>query len=68
LKWYGLVDWKELAKDLKKNHSELDEKKNVVKLNTEELIYNPTDVPPLVKPDFSWGNKELDNALGKLKK
>ena len=68
LKWYGLVDWKELAKDLKKNHSELDEKKSAVKLNTEELIYNPTDIPPLVKPDFSWGNKELDNVLGKIKK
>lgn len=67
LKWYWLVDWKELASYLKRSHPELDEKKTV-KLNIEELIYNPTEVPKLVKPDFTWGNKWLDDALGKMKK
>ena len=68
LKWYGLVDWKELAKDLKKNHSELDEKKSAVKLNTEELIYKFDKVPELKKPDFTWGDIWIDNAIWKLSK
>lgn len=68
LKWYWLVDWKELAKDLKKNHPELEQRKEVIKLNTEDLIYKPTAVPKLVKPDFSWWNRELDDHLWKIKK
>lgn len=53
MKWYGLVDWKQLAEYLKDRHPELEQKK-VTKLNTEELIYNPTAVPKLKKPDFTW--------------
>lgn len=68
LKWYWLVDWRELAKDLKKNHPELEEKREVIKLNAEDLIYKPTAVPKLVKPDFSWWNRELDDHLWKIKK
>lgn len=68
LKWYWLVDWRELAKDLKNNHPELEEKREVIKLNAEDLIYKPTAVPKLVKPDFSWGNRELDDHLWKIKK
>ena len=66
LKWYWTVDWRELAKDLKKNHPELSEsKRKVVKLNVDELIYKPTEVPKLVRPDFTWWSKELDDVLGK---
>lgn len=67
LKWYWLVDWKQLAEYLKDRHPELEQKK-VTKLNTEELIYNPTAVPKLKKPDFTWWSRELDNALGKMSK
>lgn len=61
-------EWHELSKRLNANHPELEDKKERVKLNVEEKIYNPTKVPKLVKPDFSWGSRELDGALGKMKK
>ena len=62
-------EWNELAKRVDANHPELkEEKKEKIKLNTEEHIYNPTKVPKLVKPDFSWGSRQLDGALGKMKK
>ena len=64
LKWYGVVDWKELAKDLKKYHPELEEKK-VVKLDLEKVFNKPT-TPLLKQPEFSWGDEWLDNAIWKL--
>ena len=64
LKWYGVVDWKELARDLKKNHPELEEKK-VVKLDLEKVFNKPT-APLLKQPEFSWGDEWLDNAIWKL--
>ena len=64
LKRYGLVDRKELAKELKIRHPELEEKKTV-KISTEDFIYQPTVVPELRKPDYTWGNKWLDDHLGK---
>lgn len=64
LKWYGVVDWKELAKDLKKNHPELEEKK-VVKLDLEKVFNKPT-TPLLKQPEFSWWDEWLDNAIWKL--
>lgn len=64
LKWYGVVDWKELAKDLKKHHPELEEKK-VVKLDLEKVFNKPT-APLLKQPEFSWGDEWLDNAIWKL--
>lgn len=48
-----MIDWKRLAEELKHKHPELDERK-VVNFNTKELIYNPTEIPKLVKPDFTW--------------
>jgi hypothetical protein len=53
LKWYGLVDRKELAKELKNRHPELEEKK-ITRIDTEKMIYNPSDIPQLQKPDFTW--------------
>lgn len=67
LKRYGLVDRKELAKELKNRHPEIEEKK-VVKISTQDFIYKPTEVPTLRKPDFTWGNKELDDHLWKPSK
>lgn len=67
LKWYWMIDWKRLAEELKHKHPELDEKKEV-KLNTKDLIYNPVEVPKLIKPDFTWWNSQLDNAIGKMSK
>lgn len=67
LKWYWLVDWKQLAEHLKRYHPEVEQKK-ASKLNTQELIYNPTAVPKLIKPDFTWWNNQLDDALGKMAK
>ncbi len=64
LKWYGVVDWKELAKDLKKNHPELEERK-VVKLDLEKVFDKPT-APLLKQPEFSWWDEWLDNAIWKL--
>lgn len=64
LKRYWLVDRKELARELKNKHPELEEKK-VVKLSTKDFIYKPSEVPQLKKPDFTWGNKWLDDHLGK---
>ena len=64
LKWYWIVDWKELAKDLKKNHPELEEKK-IVKLDLDKVFNKPT-APLLKQPDFSWGDEWLDNAIWKL--
>lgn len=64
LKWYGVVDWKELAKDLKKHHPELEERK-VVKLDLEKVFNKPT-APLLKQPEFSWWDEWLDNAIWKL--
>lgn len=61
-------EWHDLSKWLNANHPELEDKRERVKLNVEEKIYNPTKVPKLVKPDFTWGSRELDGALGKMKK
>jgi hypothetical protein len=47
---------------LKNRHPEIEEKK-VVKISTQDFIYKPTVVPTLRKPDFTWGNKELDDHL-----
>lgn len=64
LKRYGVVDWKELAKDLKKHHPEL-ERRKVVKLDLEKVFNKPT-TPLLKQPEFSWGDEWLDNAIWKL--
>ena len=61
-------EWRDLSQWLKSNHPELEDKKKIEKLNTEEKIYNPTKVPKLVKPDFTRWNKELDSHIGKMKK
>lgn len=70
LKWYGTVDFWELAKELKKKYPHLEEKKEQVveKLDTDKLIFKSTRIPRLEKPSFTWGNEWLDNALGKLKR
>jgi replicative DNA helicase len=70
IQWYGKIDRWEFAKRLNANHPELEEKKEkkVEKLNTEEKIYNPVKVPKLIKPDFTRWSRELDGALGKMKK
>lgn len=67
LKWYGIVNWSELAKELKNKHPELEEKK-VEKLDTSKLIYNASIVPKLERPSFTWWNRELDNEMWKLSK
>lgn len=67
LKWYGVVNWSELAKELKNKHPELEEKK-VEKLDMSKLIYNASIVPKLERPSFTWWNKELDNEMWKLSK
>ena len=64
LKWYGLVDWKELASELKRRHPELEEKR-VVKLDL-DTVFNKPSVPTLKKPEFSWWDEWLDNAIWKL--
>lgn len=61
-------EWTELLKIVNAKYPELEDKKEKKKLNVEEKIYNPTKVPKLVKPDFTWGSRELDGALGKMKK
>lgn len=67
LKWYWLVDWRELAKDLKKNHPELEEKKKeAVVLDLESLMKKPSAAPELKSPDFTWWDTWLDNAVWKL--
>ena len=67
LKWYGLVDWGELAKELKRRHPELEvKKKTTVELNLDELMKKPSVVPELKKPDFTWWDAGLDNAIWKL--
>lgn len=67
LKWYGLVDWSELAKELKRRHPELEaKKKTTVELNLDELMKKPSVVPELKKPDFTWWDEGLDNAIWKL--
>ena len=68
LKRYWLVDWKELAQYLKSKHSELVvEKKNPVKLNLKELMNNESEIQ-LKKPDFTWWDEWIDNAIWKLSK
>lgn len=67
LKRYGLVDRKELAKEIKRTHPELEEKK-VVKIKTEDFIYKPTVVPKLEKPDFTWWDEWIDDHIWKMKR
>lgn len=55
----------DLSKRINANHPELEDK---VKIKTEEMIYKPTVVPKLVKPDFTRWSQELDWALWKMKK
>lgn len=62
-------EWYDLSKEIDKWYPQLAEKKKeAVKLNVEEKIYNPTKVPKLVKPDFTWWSRELDSHLWKMKK
>lgn len=61
-------EWHELANRLNANHPELEEKKEKVKMNIKDKIYNPTKVPKLKKPDFTRWSKGFDNAIGKMKK
>lgn len=64
-------EWHEFSNRLNANHPELEEKKknkDVVKQVTQDAVFNPTAVPKLVKPDFSWGTKLLDDHLWKMKK
>ncbi len=67
LKRYWVVNWWDLAKELKKKHPELEEKK-VEKLDTTKLIYNSTVIPKLERPSFTWWDKALDNEMWKLSK
>ena len=67
LKRYGLVDRKELAKEIKRTHPELEEKK-VVKIKTEDFIYKPTVVPKLEKPNFTWWDEWIDDHIWKMKR
>ena len=67
LKRYWVVNWWDLAKELKKKHPELEEKK-VEKLDTTKLIYNSTVVPKLERPSFTWWDKAFDNEMWKLSK
>ena len=67
LKRYWVVNWWDLAKELKKKHPELEEKK-VEQLDTTKLIYNSTVVPKLERPSFTWWDKALDNEMWKLSK
>lgn len=60
-------EWHELCKMIDSWYPQLAEKKKE-KLNTEEKIYNPKKVPKLIKPDFTRWSRELDGALGKMKK
>lgn len=64
LKRYGVVDWKELANELKRNHPELEAPKKV-KIDLEKVFNKPT-IPLLKKPEFSWGDEWLDNHIWKL--
>ena len=71
LKWYWPIDWKELAKELKRKYPQLEEKKEerpVEILETKKFEFDITKIPRLVKPPFTWGNTELDNELGKPNK
>lgn len=67
LKRYGLVDRKELAKELKSRHPELEEKK-ITRIDTEKMIYNPSDIPQLQKPEFTWWDKGIDDNIWKMKR
>ena len=67
LKRYWLVNRSELAKEIKKKHPELEEKK-VDKIDTSKLIYNSSSVPKLERPSFTWWDKELDKEMWKLSK
>lgn len=67
LKRYWVVNWWELAREIKKKHPELEEKK-VEKLDTTKLIYNSTIVPKLERPSFTRWDKALDNEMWKLSK
>ena len=68
LKWYWPIDWKELAKELKRKYPQLEEKKEkpIEKIDTDKYIYKFTGIPQLKKPQFTWWNEWLDNALWKL--
>lgn len=67
LKRYGLVDRKELAKELKNRHPELEEKK-ITRIDTEKMIYNPSDIPQLQKPEFTWWDKWIDDNIWKMRR
>lgn len=67
LKWYGVVNRSELAKELKRKHPELEEVK-VEKIDTSKLVFNATIIPKLERPSYTWWNEELDNELWKLNK
>lgn len=68
LKWYWLVDRKELAKELKKNHPELEEKKErkFEPIDISRVGKMPSMTKWLEKPDFTRWECGLDNAIGKL--
>lgn len=65
LKRYWLVDWRELANELKRKHPELVEEKKVAKLDLEK-VFNRPSTPQLKMPEFSWWDEWLDNAIWKL--
>ena len=75
VEWYlrrklSKSEWHELSKLIEWWYPQIAEKKEkkIEKLNTEEKIYNPKKVPKLIKPDFTRWSRELDGALGKMKK
>jgi hypothetical protein len=56
-----MVNRSELAKELKRKHPELEEKK-IEKIETKKFDFGKK-IPSLVRPAFTRGDKELDNEL-----
>ena len=67
LKWYWVVNWSELAKELKRKHPELEER-IVEKIDLSKAVFNASIIPSLEKPSFTRWNEELDNELWKPSK
>ena len=64
-RWIKL-DWRELAKWLNANHPELEDKKTKPQKIDLEKVFDKPKTPVLKKPDFSWWDKWLDDAIWKL--
>lgn len=67
LKWYWVVNWSELAKELKRKHPELEEVKTSP-IQEYQVVKKIDKAPKLEKPDFTWGTELLDDNIWKLSK